>query len=375
MAKQQQLQLKVPEVVDNPDGWGPPDDHRALQSQLQNVPYAPFNKGEKLGRASDWTRNVPARYAGYGRGGGGGNDYGVFDYFFDEADEESFRLVDGKPPPRPKFGPRWRFQQKPQLPQRKDEEEARRREAEKERQRRDKFYNQNRNMQRRESATSKSSVDIQPDWAVLEQIPFSTFAKLNFHVGEAEDLALCGALEFYDKTYDRVTSKSERRLERFKNRNFFKVTTTDDPVIRRLASEDMATVFATDSILATLMCAPRSVYSWDIVVQRVGNKLFFDKRDGSQLDMLTVHETAQESLPESKDDINSAQSLSVEATFINQNFSQQVCNIPPALNFPFQLLWCHVSLVASLSMCCNLVEQPPSVHHRLELGQLLSFVL
>lgn len=246
MAKQQQLQLKVPEVVDNPGGWGPPDDHRALQSQLQNVPYAPFNKGEKLGRASDWTRNVPVRYAGYGRGGGGGNEYGVFDYFFDEADEESFRLVDGKPPPRPKFGPRWRFQQKPQLPQRKDEEEARRREAEKERQRRDKFYNQNRNMQRRESATSKSSVDIQPDWAVLEQIPFSTFAKLNFHVEDAEDLALCGALEFYDKTYDRVTSKSERRLERFKNRNFFKVTTTDDPVIRRLASEDMATVFATD---------------------------------------------------------------------------------------------------------------------------------
>lgn len=86
----------------------------------------------------------------------------------------------------------------------------------------------------------------------------------------------------------------------------------------------MATVFATDSILATLMCAPRSVYSWDIVVQRVGNKLFFDKRDGSQLDMLTVNETAQESLPEAKEDINSAPALSMEATVTNQNFSQQV---------------------------------------------------
>lgn len=83
-------------------------------------------------------------------------------------------------------------------------------------------------------------------------------------------------------------------------------------------------MFATDSILSTIMCAPRSVYSWDIVVQRVGNKLFFDKRDGSQLDMLSVNETAQESLPEAKEDINSAPALSVEATFINQNFSQQV---------------------------------------------------
>ncbi len=54
-----------------------------------------------------------------------------------------------------------------------------------------------------------------------------------------------------------------------------------------LESEDVGTVFATDAILSTLMCAPRSVYSWDIVAQRVGNKLFFDKRDSS-FDLLTV---------------------------------------------------------------------------------------
>lgn len=40
-------------------------------------------------------------------------------------------------------------------------------------------------------------------------------------------------------------------------------------------------MFATDAILATLMCCTRSVNSWDIIVQRVGNKLFFDKRDNS----------------------------------------------------------------------------------------------
>lgn len=316
-----QPQLTVPNVADNPDGWGPPEGPAVLENQLQNVPYAPFSKGEKLGRVADWTRNFNAR-----PNARGGQEYSVFDFAFDEADEESFRLVDGKPPPRPKFGPRWRFQQQRQLPQRKDEEvEARKREAEKERQRRDRFYNQNRNnMQRREAAVFKSSVDIQPEWTMLDQIPFTTFTKLSYSVGEPEDLVLCGALEYYDKSYDRVTPKSEKRLERFKNRNFFKVTTTDDPVIRRLASEDKATVFATDTILATLMCAPRSVYSWDIVVQRVGNKLFFDKRDGSQLDLLSVNETSQEPLPEAKEDINSAHSLSVEAAYVNQNFSQQV---------------------------------------------------
>ncbi|KAM1138906.1 hypothetical protein ACFX2I_036656 [Malus domestica] len=323
--------FEVGGVPFNPDGWGPPDSTTTptTSSNLpQNVPFAPFSRSEKLGRIADWTRtfNNPGRSKN--------PSDAVFDFSNDESfpasadDDASFRLVDGKPPPRPRFGPKWRFQQQRQLPHRRDEEvEAKKREAEKERARRDRQYNMNRsnvNAPRREAAVFKSSVDIQPEWNMLEQIPFSTFSKLSFSVPEPEDLLLCGGLEFYDRSVDRITPKNERRLERFKNRNFFKVTTTDDPVIRRLANEDKATVFATDTILSTLMCAPRSVYSWDIVVQKVGNKLFFDKRDGSQLDLLSVHETSQEPLPEAKDDINSAYSLSVEAAYINQNFSQQV---------------------------------------------------
>ncbi|XP_074574481.1 eukaryotic translation initiation factor 3 subunit D-like [Curcuma longa] len=337
----------------NPDGWGPPDTASAPlllsrndggATQPANIPFAPFSRSEKLGRVADWTRN-PNFGANAGRSGAGGGRDAVFDFALDEfsglsagaGDDSSFRLVDGKPPPRPKFGPRWRFQQRPQLPQRRDEEvEARKREAEKERARRDRFYNLHHRSHfagggyggganRRDSPLLKSSVDIQPEWTMLDQIPFSTFSKLSFSVPDPpEDLLVCGGLEFYDRSFDRINPKNERRLERFKSRNFFKVTTTDDPVIRRLAADDKATVFATDVILSALMCAPRSVYSWDIVIQRVGNKLFFDKRDGSQLDLLSVNETSQELLPDAKEDINSAHSLSFEATYINQNFSQQV---------------------------------------------------
>jgi len=189
-----QPQLKVPNVADNPDGWGPPEGFVMLENQLQNVPYAPFSKNERIGRVADWTRNYNAR-----PNARSGQESSVFDFVFDEADEESFRLVDGKPPPKPRFGPRWRFQQQRQLPQRKDEEvEAKKREAEKERQRRDRFYHQNRNnMQRREAAVFKSSVDIQPEWTMLDQIPFTTFSKLSYSVGEPEDLVMCGALEYY----------------------------------------------------------------------------------------------------------------------------------------------------------------------------------
>ena len=85
-------------------------------------------------------------------------------------------------------------------------------------------------------------------------------------------------MEQYDKTYDRITTKNERHLEP-NSRTFHRVTTTDDPIIRKLTAK--GNVFGTDAIISTLMCATRSVHSWDIIVQRVGKKLFFDKRDDS----------------------------------------------------------------------------------------------
>ncbi|KAI3935835.1 hypothetical protein MKX01_033019 [Papaver californicum] len=268
-------EFEVGAVPFNSDGWGP-SSSQLFPDYPSNVPLASFNRSEKLGRIADWTRN----YNNKNRNSGHGS---ILDVHLDHSVPGD---VDGKVPARPKF---------------------------KERARRDRLYNRSGNnnyKSHRESAVFKSSVDIQPEWNMLDQIPFSTCSKLSFSVQDPEDLLVCGALETYDRSYDRINPKNEKRLERFKNRNFFKVTTNDDPVIRRLANEDKATVFATDSILSTLMCAPRSVYSWDIVVRRVGNKLFFDKRDGSQLDLLS--------------DINSAYSLSVEAAYINQNFSQQV---------------------------------------------------
>ena len=54
-------------------------------------------------------------------------------------------------------------------------------------------------------------------------------------------------------------------------------------------------MYATDAILSQLMAAPRSIYAWDIVIQKMNNLLFFDKReDNTQFDLLTVSETATE---------------------------------------------------------------------------------
>jgi hypothetical protein len=53
-------------------------------------------------------------------------------------------------------------------------------------------------------------------------------------------------------------------------------------------------------------------------------QIFFDKRANSNLHLLTVNETAPEENIDDKDHLNAMQPLAIEATMINQNFSQQV---------------------------------------------------
>lgn len=120
----------------------------------------------------------------------------------------------------------------------------------------------------------------------------------------------------------RINVKKPERLERI-DRIHHKVTTTDDPIIRKLAKSG-GNVFATDEILATLMCCTRSNYSWDIVVQKIGNLIFFDKRDESEFDLVTVSETSRDPPSDEGPSINSPRNLAMEATFINHNFPEQV---------------------------------------------------
>src|SRR5690606_30782097 len=163
-----------------------------------------------------------------------------------------------------------------------------------------------------------ASVEVKPDWTLIEEMDYPRLSKLTLpNIGEGEDIYTAGQLEFYDKSFDKTTTKNERRLQRI-DRIFHTVTTIDDPIIRQLAQQH-GNVYATDVIVATLMTATRSVSSWDIVVNKVGGKLFFDKRDESDFDLLTVNETSTDIIyfeDDLKNGINGAKSLAMEATFI-----------------------------------------------------------
>ena len=170
-----------------------------------------------------------------------------------------------------------------------------------------------------------ASVNVKADWTLLEEIDFARLSKLNLETGPGEEIASHGFLHAYDRTLDKQpgTKVAERRLNVLE-RAAYNVTTSSDPVIQDLAAQDIAQVYATDNILTMLMCSPRSVYGWDLILEKRGKKIFIDKREGTALDMVTVNENAADAPLElsegNKDSINAPGALMLEATHINNVF-------------------------------------------------------
>ncbi|CAD7952494.1 unnamed protein product [Amoebophrya sp. A25] len=185
------------------------------------------------------------------------------------------------------------------------------------------------NMRKNQTPTFKDwSVPVRNDWEILQELPLTGFVKMNIdaRLVKVEDVAWCGKLFPMTKVYDRTTFRTSKPLPVANDVNFFNPTTAEDETIEAImADDDSVDVAGTDHILACLMAAGRSVYSWDILVVKSGSKIMFNKREGAPCDFLTVNETAQEPpsySPEERDSINAAPKLSREAARVNQNFAE-----------------------------------------------------
>jgi translation initiation factor 3 subunit D len=202
-------------------------------------------------------------------------------------------------------------------------------------------------MNRRNTKIDRApSLAVSSDWSVIEEFDLSQLLKLQANAPKVEDLSWCGELDQYNEAMEKITTRTAKPLKKVsthplsvslhrltyhnpiqveKSKIFYSVTTKDDPVMEGFLVEDVGDVYATDSILSTLVAAPRSIYSWDIIIEKSEGKIFLDKRDDN-FDFLTVSETAQEppTTNEEMDEFNHPINLSREATAINQNFSQQI---------------------------------------------------
>ncbi|KAJ5703144.1 hypothetical protein N7488_010692 [Penicillium malachiteum] len=333
------------------DSWGP---SVSGDNMLNGVPYAPFSKGDKLGRMADWTAESKDRdrqgRQQYNRNFRDQQVYGAgsSSLFTVQAaeDESSFSVVDNtRTSTKRTFGRgggtvfRGRGQRGGLVGQRGGRGGFQRAGAGG-RGQGDRYYDNRStrgNRGRRfgwkdydkPQRTREASVNIRPDWQMLEEVDFNRLSKLNLEAPEGEDIDSYGFLHYYDRSYDRPPVKNaERRLQALE-RAAYNVTTSQDPILHELAEKSEATVFATSDILSMLMCATRSVYSWDIVIVHQGGKIFFDKRPGASMDLVSVNENAQDAPLEvaeasgKQEQINTPSALAMEATFINHNFALQ----------------------------------------------------
>ncbi|KAK5744762.1 hypothetical protein LTR17_001838 [Elasticomyces elasticus] len=344
--------------------WGPPT---TTETTLHGIPYAPFSKGDKLGRMADWTSDGKDGGDRGGRGGGRqqynqrfrdqvyGAGQGLQTVFNLEGvagmggEEGSFSLVDRSQVSRgrgfgggrggvfsrggrgarggvqgQRGGRGGTFQRVDQRGGGRGGYNDRGGRGGARGGRRFGWKDWDKPQRNREA-----SVQPKDSWRVLDEIDFSRLSKLNLDTGEGEDMDDYGFLYYYDRAYDKQPGAptSAKKLQVL-DRAAYNVTTSHDPIIQSMAEKDEATVFATDNILSMLMCAPRSLYSWDLVMIKEAGKIYIDKREGSSLDMVTVNENAAEPPLElsegNKDTINSPGPLKEEATHINNVFPSQV---------------------------------------------------
>jgi len=337
--------FEMPRVYDNPESWGPKQElpgaagacndelgieERMVDFNLEHLEKYPMTR---IGRVCDFTA-AGQRYAEQRAAKGKGKGKGVVPIA--PKDDEGFALVDSRPPPGKSGGKGRGFGGGKSKGKGKAQVNYQ-----------DGFLGQRAkffaNDQQKGKGKGKGkgfkggkgvpsfkdwSVHTKTEWHMVQEIMLFSLAKLqvNSKDVQVEDLLWCGTLHNYNKEFDRVTVKMERPLRRFEDLNFFNVSTSDDPIMQEYVQEDpTVTVVATDHVLACLIAAARSQYSWDIVVSKIGGKLIFDKRDGSHIDFLTVNETASDQPNNDEPNhINAPTKLGQEASCINQNFSQIV---------------------------------------------------
>lgn len=266
----------VPYVTSTPNTWGPPEIDEANPNgapgnvgKFAALPYAPFGRSDRLGRAADFT--------GTTRPGGGRHhrrdNMRRQSVEEEESNEDTFQLVDTT-----KAGPAKRFvnpaSKRRQHSQRLRMINARRQQSAGGAAGPGGLDKMPRNVRNTRGGGGggrggyqgrggggrfgggynrvdrQPSVAVQNDWKQVEEIDLG---KVNKNLSTStiapipDDIVMCGFLDPYNEAYDKVTARQPVPLKRMERKEFYPVTTTDDPVLEKLAIDEVGQVFITDT--------------------------------------------------------------------------------------------------------------------------------
>uniref|UniRef100_A0A8C9GD92 Eukaryotic translation initiation factor 3 subunit D-like n=1 Tax=Piliocolobus tephrosceles TaxID=591936 RepID=A0A8C9GD92_9PRIM len=182
------------------------------------------------------------------------------------------------------------------------------------------------------------SIEPTPSWTVECELMFNELPKKVIKPDsiKIEDVGFKGKVLYYDKKIENISIKNPPvLLQLTKDISCVICKTVHDQTLMEMVAEEEKTmkenkndsliIVSTDQILACLMSAVHSKYSWHLTIEKKGKKIIIDKEDNSIIDLLTVNENSiYAPTQDNENKANNLQALGYEAIKINEKFRKQV---------------------------------------------------
>lgn len=284
------------------EGWGP--DPTFVFEQYKSLPFAPFNKLEKISKFCDVSSLAASKAA-------------------DADAEDVFHTIEHG------GGPKTKTQQyQPRRIAIQSRQQVRTQPTQANNKVTKMPVNKNyRPHYPRNQATRtkfKDTTGIQSDWNYIIDAAKANFDKMPVTNVKVTELGTAGKIPQYDRTWDNRASLKKSPAFTLPNTISLGTGPRSDKfmldIIEKERDTNELTVYTTDAILSALLTVKYSVFPWDISVVKDGNQIFLEPSDtkkANYIDILTVNENTSHDLPEDEKDMLK---LCIESTNVNKKF-------------------------------------------------------
>ena len=176
---------------------------------------------------------------------------------------------------------------------------------------------------------------IQPDstWSLIKDFNKLSLEKLVVDITKlkVKNKAIYGTIyQVNESLEEEVSPYNPKPLKTYENMKFYGNTNTPlDQELLRI--DDSVNIYTTDKILTVIMTCIYNSHPWHLKIKKLGDKIFIEKMDNSEIDMITVNESDNTSTIYDDSNINSYKNLNIEATLINEFIKEQLLDIKEEL--------------------------------------------
>lgn len=150
----------------------------------------------------------------------------------------------------------------------------------------------------------KDNAGVQAEWDPIGDANKVNFEKTTLGSVKVDDILTIGSIPEYDKTWDFKLAGKKQNPFNLPSKFSFGEGPRDDPVMNEIIKSERntetTTVYTTDAILSALMTVKNANFPWDISVVKEGNQYFIEPSGQkiNYIDIMTVNENTNGNQPE-----------------------------------------------------------------------------